>query len=102
MPAQAEPLLCHRYHRPVEISRDQFGVFEHKHFVCFHYAYEHDPADPDEECAVGGCPYAAVNPRPDRRPGIEPPVTTRSSPPTGSGSPACAGSSSSSAPIPLR
>ena len=36
--------------------------------VCFHYEFEHDPFDPDEECTAGGCPSAAVNPRPDRRP----------------------------------
>lgn len=71
MPSQAEPLLCHRCHRPVEISRDQFDVFEHMHYVCFHYEYEHDPADPDEECTAGGCPSAAVNPRPDRRPSAQ-------------------------------
>lgn len=73
MHSHAEPLLCHRCHRPVEVSRDQFDVFEHMHYVCFHYEYEHDPADPDEECTAGGCPSAAVNPRPDRRPGAEPP-----------------------------
>jgi hypothetical protein len=55
----------------VEVSRDQFDVFEHMHYVCFHYEFEHDPADPDEECAAGDCPSAAVNLRPDRRPGTE-------------------------------
>lgn len=72
MPSSAEPLLCHRCHRAVEVSRDQFDVFEHMHYVCFHYEFEHDPADPDEECGAGGCPSAAVNPRPDRRPGAQP------------------------------
>jgi hypothetical protein len=38
------------------------------HYVCFHYEFEHEPVDPDEECGAGGCPSAAVNPRPDRRP----------------------------------
>ena len=38
------------------------------HYVCFHYEFEHDPFDPDEECTAGGCPSAAVNPRPERRP----------------------------------
>lgn len=73
MPSPAGPLLCHRCHRPVEMSRDRFDVFEHMHYVCFHYEFEHDPADPDEECAAGGCPSAAINPRPDRRPGTGPP-----------------------------
>ena len=65
-----EPPLCRRCDRPVEISRDQYDVFEQMHYVCFHYEFEHDPADPDEECSAGGCPSAAVNPRPDRRPGL--------------------------------
>jgi len=26
------------------------------HYVCFHYEFEHDPFDPDEECKAGGCP----------------------------------------------
>lgn len=38
------------------------------HYVCFHYEFEHDPADPDEECTAGGCPSTVINPRPDRRP----------------------------------
>jgi hypothetical protein len=38
------------------------------HYVCFHYEFEHDPIDPDEECSAGDCPSAAVNPRPERRP----------------------------------
>ena len=69
----AEPPLCRRCDRPVEISRDQYDIFEQMHYVCFHYEFEHDPADPDEECSAGGCPSAAVNPRPDRRPGPQPP-----------------------------
>jgi len=38
------------------------------HYVCFHYEFEHDPIDVDEECSAGGCPSAAVNPHPERRP----------------------------------
>jgi hypothetical protein len=30
------------------------------HYVCFHYEFEHDPADPDEECTAGGCPSGAI------------------------------------------
>jgi hypothetical protein len=73
MPPMGQPLICRRCDRPVEVSQDQFGVFEHMHYVCFHYEFEHDPADPDEECAAGGCPSAAINPRPDRRPAAGPP-----------------------------
>lgn len=60
--------LCRRCSRPVEVSRSQFEVFEQMHYVCFHYEFEHDPVDTDEECFAGGCPSAAVNPRPERRP----------------------------------
>jgi hypothetical protein len=28
------------------------------HYVCFHYEFEHDPADPDDDCGVPGCPSA--------------------------------------------
>ena len=38
------------------------------HHVSFHHEFEHDPVDPDEECTAGGCPSAAINPRPGRRP----------------------------------
>ncbi len=31
------------------------------HYVCFHYEFEHDPADPDDDCGVPGCPSAAGN-----------------------------------------
>jgi hypothetical protein len=31
-------------------------VFEQMHYVCFHYEFEHDPTDVDEECGAGGCP----------------------------------------------
>ena len=48
--------VCVRCHRPVRLSADQFEVFEKMHYVCFHYEFEHDPADPDEECQAGGCP----------------------------------------------
>jgi hypothetical protein len=68
MPSHASPLVCRRSSRPVGISRDQYDVFERMHYVCFHYEFEHDPADPDEECSAGGCPSAAVNTRPDHRP----------------------------------
>jgi hypothetical protein len=64
----SEPLLCRRCHRPVVVEADRYDVFEGMHYVCFHYEFEHDPTDPDEECAAGGCPSSAIRPRPDRRP----------------------------------
>jgi hypothetical protein len=66
-----DAILCTRCRHPVELSRGQYDVYEHMHYVyyvCFRYEFEHDPTDPDEECFVGGCPSAAVNPRPERRP----------------------------------
>lgn len=63
-----EPLVCVRCNRPVVIEADRYDVFERMHYVCFHYEFEHDPTDPDEECSAGGCPSAAIRPRPDRRP----------------------------------
>lgn len=72
MPGPAALLPCRRCHRPVGVSHDQHGVFEDMHYVCFHYEFEHDPVDPDEECGAGGCPSAAVSLRPGRRPGLEP------------------------------
>jgi hypothetical protein len=64
----ADAPLCSRCGRAVVLSRDQYDVFERMHYVCFHYEFEHDPTDPDEECQAGGCPSGAINPRPERRP----------------------------------
>ena len=52
--------ICVRCNRPVRVSRDQFEVFERMHYICFHYEFEHDPADPDEECRASGCPSASL------------------------------------------
>jgi hypothetical protein len=60
--------VCVRCGRPVEIEAERYETFERMHYVCFHYEFEHDPTDPDEECSAGGCPSAAIHPRPDRRP----------------------------------
>jgi hypothetical protein len=60
--------ICRRCNRPVTLEAERFNVFEQMHYVCFHYEFEHDPYDPDEECAAGGCPSAAIRPRPERRP----------------------------------
>ena len=68
MTGDSDAPLCRRCGRPVELSRSQYDVFEQMHYVCFHYEFEHDPTDPDEECSAGGCPSASVNPRPARRP----------------------------------
>jgi hypothetical protein len=54
--------VCRRCGLEVKISADQFEVFERMHYTCFHYLFEHDPFDPDEECTAGGCPSASVSP----------------------------------------
>lgn len=64
----ADRLICRRCGRPVTIETSRYDLFEGMHQVCFHYEFEHDPYDPDEECAAGDCPSAAIRPRPDRRP----------------------------------
>jgi hypothetical protein len=56
----ADPLFCLRCGRPVTVEAGRFEVFERMHYVCFHYEFEHDPFDPDEECSAGGCPSAAI------------------------------------------
>lgn len=60
--------MCRRCNRVVALEADRFHVFEKMHYVCFHYEFEHDPYDVDEECGAGGCPSATINPRPERRP----------------------------------
>ncbi len=54
------PPLCRRCKRPVVLEADRYEVFEQMHYVCFHYEFEHDPVDPDEECGAGGCPSGAL------------------------------------------
>ena len=56
MPGEAEKPICVRCGREVRVNRDSYGIFERMHYVCFHYEFEHDPYDPDEECEAGGCP----------------------------------------------
>lgn len=53
-------LECRRCNRPVRVSAALFDVFEQMHYACFHYEFEHDPFDVDEECSAGGCPSAAL------------------------------------------
>jgi hypothetical protein len=55
-----EQFLCRRCNRPVVKSQSQYEVFEEMHYVCFHYEFEHEPTDPDEECRGGGCPSRSV------------------------------------------
>lgn len=47
--------ICRRCDRKVE-SEHYSNIFEHMHYVCFHYEFEHGDVDVDEECQAGGCP----------------------------------------------
>lgn len=40
-------------------SAADYETFEHMHYVCFHYEFEHR-GDPDVECSAGGCPAAGI------------------------------------------
>lgn len=60
MSGTRDVLLCRRCSRPVGASAAQYETFERMHYVCFHYEFEHDPADPDQECRAGGCPSGAL------------------------------------------
>lgn len=61
MPGKAEELTCARCGQEVRVNRDSFEVFEHMHYVCFHYEFEHMGFDPDEECDAGGCPSSVFS-----------------------------------------
>ncbi len=39
----------------IDASIDQIEMFEGMHWVCFHFAYEHN-VDPDEPCRSRQCP----------------------------------------------
>jgi hypothetical protein len=48
--------VCRRCSRPVSMPAADYDTFEQMHYVCFHYEFEHDPADVDAPCRAGGCP----------------------------------------------
>lgn len=53
---------CAECGEQVLVSAKWFATFEHMHWTCFHYVFEHGDFDRDEECIAGGCPSAAVEP----------------------------------------
>lgn len=59
MPETAAGPVCVRCGREVRVGRDSYELFERMNYVRFHYEFEHDPFDPDEECTAGGCPSSA-------------------------------------------
>ena len=55
--------ICQRCGEPVDLSQDDYEIFERMHFECFHYAFEHDLNKPgiseDEDCGDPVCPSGA-------------------------------------------
>ena len=58
--SEAASKVCRRCNRPVVVSAESYDVFEQMHYVCFHYEFEHNPTDVDQECAAAGCPSASL------------------------------------------
>lgn len=54
--------ICQRCGETVELSQDDYEIFERMHFECFHYAFEHDlnrlGISEDEDCGDPVCPSA--------------------------------------------
>lgn len=71
MASESELPTCRRCRRSVRVSLDIYEVFEQMHYVCFHYEFEHDPFDPDEECTAGGCPTFKLDAPPRQLPGAD-------------------------------
>ena len=48
--------VCKGCGSPVEDTKENYNMFEQMHWVCFHFAYEHSPNDPDTPCDSRHCP----------------------------------------------
>ncbi len=46
---------CKSCGKPIEDSKENIDMFEGMHWLCFHYAFEHQ-GDPDEPCRSRHCP----------------------------------------------
>jgi hypothetical protein len=55
--------ICQRCGEAVELSQEDYEIFERMHFECFHFAFEHDLNQPglsvDEDCGDPVCPAGA-------------------------------------------
>jgi len=49
-------IWCARCGGQVVASADRYAVYEHMHWVCFHYEFEHGSTDVDQGCADARCP----------------------------------------------
>ncbi|HEX7168603.1 MAG TPA: hypothetical protein VF230_16605 [Acidimicrobiales bacterium] len=54
-----DDLRCRRCGRGIDASRTTH-VIEQMHRICFHYEFEHDPVDVDDECRSPDCPSRRV------------------------------------------
>lgn len=62
-PDDAEETPCRSCGRSVANAREARDIFEGMHWVCFHYAFEHEisqPTDVDADCGQAGCPSAQL------------------------------------------
>ncbi len=48
--------ICVHCHKPVEVHRNEYEIFEKMHWLCFHLEFEHD-GDPDKMCDDPSCPW---------------------------------------------
>jgi hypothetical protein len=55
-----EQLLCVACRKPVEVSKNDYEIFEQMHWLCFHLLFEHD-GDPDEACGDPSCPWGRID-----------------------------------------
>lgn len=60
--AETKALICRRCDLPVRNAEDGRNIFEHMHYVCFHYEFEHGEQDIDFDCGVTGCPSGLTPP----------------------------------------
>jgi hypothetical protein len=52
--------ICARCGLPVTVNRENYELFEHMHWLCFHLAYEHK-ADVDAPCSTQSCPWFVID-----------------------------------------
>ncbi|VXB78108.1 conserved hypothetical protein [Aeromicrobium sp. 9AM] len=60
--SQQESLTCRRCGGSVRNADDGRNIFEHMHYVCFHYEFEHGDEDVDFDCGSPGCPSGMLPP----------------------------------------
>ncbi len=51
--------VCARCGSAVMVNRENYELFEHMHWLCFHLAFEHN-ADVDAPCEDRSCPWFVI------------------------------------------